>query len=317
MNRPEVIKSFFLALASTVLLFLAGVAIPLVGILLIPLVPQPALVFSVRYGRDNGMRLLLLATLLLFFLGGKELALGYSLFALMAVLLFFSFGRRWSIESVVVGTATGMFAAVCAVLLYFFGPLSHLRQVVSEALKENLEASLKLYEKTGLFQEGMEITREQVPQIIETILRIMPALAFAGFVTVILMNLIFLYRRFPDHHSFFTSSGDLREWKSPDPLIWYFILSGFFLFLSGWGMLKILALNLFLVIAVFYFFQGLAIVAYYFHCKKVPFFLRSLAYILIVFQQIFTLFVVGLGLFDLWGDFRRLKKKDLNAGQVT
>lgn len=317
MNRPEVIKSFFLALASTVLLFLAGVAIPLVGILLIPLVPQPALVFSVRYGRDNGMRLLLLATLLLFFLGGKELALGYSLFALMVVLLFFSFGRRWSIESVVVGTATGMLVAVCAGLLYFFGSLSHLRQVISEALKENLEASLKLYEKTGLFQEDMEIIREQVPQIIETILQIMPALAFAGFVTVILMNLIFLYRRFPDHHSFFASSGDLREWKSPDPLIWYFILSGFFLFFPRWGMLKILALNLFLVIAVFYFFQGLAIVAYYFHCKKVPFFLRSLAYILIVFQQVFTLFVVGLGLFDLWGDFRRLKKKDLNPGRVT
>ncbi len=317
MNRPEVIKSFFLALASTVLLFLAGVAIPLVGILLIPLVPQPALVFSVRYGRDNGMRLLLLATLLLFFLGGKELALGYSLFALMAVLLFFSFGRRWSIESVVVGTATGMLASVCAVLLYFFGSLSHLRQVISGALKENLEASLKLYEKTGLFQGDMEIIREQVPQIIETILQIMPALAFAGFVTVILMNLFFLYRRFPDHHSFFASSGDLREWKSPDPLIWYFILSGFFLFLPGWGMLKILALNLFLVIAVFYFFQGLAIVAYYFHRKKVPFFLRSLAYILIVFEQVFTLFVVGLGLFDLWGDFRRLKKKDLNPGQVT
>ena len=82
-------------------------------------------------------------------------------------------------------------------------------------------------------------------------------------------------------------------------------------------MIKAMALNLFLVIAVFYFFQGLAIVAYFFHHKNVPYFLRSLAYLLIVFEQVFTLLVVGLGLFDLWGDFRRLKKQDLNPGQVS
>lgn len=313
----EVIKSFFLALASTVLLFLSGVAIPLVGILLIPLVPQPVLSFGLRYGRGYGMRLLLLATLLLFFLGGKELALAYSLLALMVVLLFFSLERGWSIESVVAGTAGGMIAAVSAVLLYSFGSLSHLRQVIQGALEENLEMSLEVYEKIGFSGEGMEILRERAAQIIEGILQIMPALAFASFVTVILVNLFFLYRRFPDHHSFFGSTSDLREWKSPEPLIWCFILSGFFLFLPGWEMLQILALNFLLVIAVFYFFQGLAIVAYYFHHKNIPFFFRSLAYVLIIFEQILTLFVVGLGLFDLWGDFRRLKKKDLNPSQVS
>ncbi len=317
MSRMEVFRSFLLALASTMLLVLSGVAVPLVGILLIPLVPQPALAFGLKYGKGNGMGLLLLATLLLFLIGGKELALGYSLLALIVIPLFFSFGRKWSIESVVVGTAAGMLAAVSGVLLYFFGSLFQLQQVIRGALKENLEISLKMYEKIGFSGESVEILKERAPHMIEVILQIMPALAFAGLVTVILLNLFFLYRRFPDYRSLFLSSGDLKEWKSPEPLIWCFILSGFSFFLPGWGVLKILALNLFLVIAVFYFFQGLSIVAYYFHYKKVPFFLRSLAYALIVFEQIFTLFVVGLGLFDLWGDFRRLKKKNLNPGRVS
>jgi uncharacterized protein YybS (DUF2232 family) len=69
--------------------------------------------------------------------------------------------------------------------------------------------------------------------------------------------------------------------------------------------------------ALFYFFHGLAIIAYFFHLKKVPMVLRSIGYILIVLEQLVTLFVVGLGLFDLWGDFRRLNKKDLNPDQVT
>lgn len=317
MLRLEIIKSFFLAFVSTLLLFLSGVAIPVVGTLLIPLVPQPVLAFGLRWGKGNGMGLLLVVTLLLFSLGGKELALGYSLFALMVVLLFFSFGRGWSIESVVVGAATGMLAAACAVLWYFFGSLSLLHQVLSTVLRENLELSLKVYEKIGISGESLDVLRARAPQIIEMILRIMPALVFVAFVAVILINLFFLHRRFPDQHALFVSTGDVREWKSPEPLVWCFILSGFSLFLPGWETIKPLALNLFLVTAVFYFLQGLAVVAYYFHHKKVPFFLRSLAYALIVFEQFFTLFVVGLGLFDLWGDFRRLKKKDLNPSQVS
>jgi len=317
MGRREIIKSFLPALFFTMVLFLSGVAIPLVGFLLIPLVPQPALALGLKQGKGYGVALLLIVTLVLFFVSGKELALGFSLLALLAVLLTLSFGRGWSIESVVVGTAAGMLAAAFGFLWYFFGSLSALQLVLRAALRENLEISLKVYEQVGFSGEGLEALRERAPQIIDMVLQMMPALAFAGFVAAILINLFFLYRRFPDHSSFFAASGDIREWKAPEPLIWGFILSGFSLFFPAGEVVKALALNVFLVTAVFYFLQGLAIVAYYFHRKNIPYFLRSLAYVLIVFEQLFTLFVVGLGLFDLWGDFRRLNKKDLNPSQVS
>lgn len=290
---------------------------PLVGLLLLPLVPQPALTFGLKYGRAGSVWLVLLATIILFLLGGQELALAYSLLALMTTLLLFSFGKGWRIESVVVGTAGGMLAVVSAVLLSLFGSLAHLRQVIGGVLQENLEASLRAYEKVGFSGESLQILRERVPQMIEITVQILPALAFATLISVILINLFLLYRRFPDHRSLFVSDGDLREWKTPEPLIWGFILLGFSLFLPGWDMLRTLALNLFLVTAFFYFFQGMAIIAYYFHHKNIPLFLRGLAYVLIAFEQIFTIFVVGLGLFDLWGDFRRLNKKDLNPDSVS
>jgi hypothetical protein len=53
------------------------------------------------------------------------------------------------------------------------------------------------------------------------------------------------------------------------------------------------------------------------HKNNVPRFLRGLTYVLIVFQQIFTLLVVGLGLFDLWGDFRRLGKNKAAPSQTA
>jgi uncharacterized protein YybS (DUF2232 family) len=77
------------------------------------------------------------------------------------------------------------------------------------------------------------------------------------------------------------------------------------------------AVNVLLVTGVCYFIQGLAIVAFFFHKSNVPRFLRSATYILIVFQQIYTLFVAALGLYDLCGDIRRLKKKNLNPSQAS
>ena len=317
MSWLQVAKSFLLALASTVLLFLFGASVPLAGILLIPLAPQPALAFGLRHGTSKGAGLLLLATALVSSLGGRELGVGYSLLALMVVLLLFCFGRGWSIERVVGSTAAGMLAALAAALALSFGSVAEVQEGVRAALQDNLDASLELYDTLGFSSQSVELLSERAPQIIEMLLRIIPALVFAGFVTVVLINLFFLLRRFPERHSFFASTADLREWRSPESLVWCFILSGFGLLLPGWETVRTLALNLLLMIAVFYFFQGLSVIAYYFHHKHVPYFLRSLAYVLIVFEQIFTLFVVALGLFDLWGDFRRLKKKGFSPGQAS
>jgi len=89
------------------------------------------------------------------------------------------------------------------------------------------------------------------------------------------------------------------------------------LFIPGLQFLRIFAFNILLVIGAAYFIQGLAIIAYFFHKNNVPRFLRGLTYVLIAFEQIFTLLVVGLGLFDLWGDFRRLGKNNLNPSQAS
>jgi len=317
MNRTEIPIRFIVSGAATFLVFLSGLAIPLAGILLIPLVPQPALAFGVKYGKGAAFSLLLTVSVLLFLFAGREASFGFLLLALMVVLFFNLFGRGWPIEAVVVSTATGMLAALFTVLLFLFGSLSHLREVTGQALKENLEISLMIYEKAGLSAQTIELARERSPQVIEFILQILPALAFLSFVMIILINLVLLSYWFPGHRTFFFSVGDLKEWRSPEIVIWCFIFSGFSLFLPGnWG-LHALALNLLLIVSPFYFFQGLAIVAYFFHHKKVPLFLRGIGYVLIALEQLVTLSIVGLGLFDLWGDFRQLKKKDLNPTQVT
>jgi uncharacterized protein YybS (DUF2232 family) len=59
---------------------------------------------------------------------------------------------------------------------------------------------------------------------------------------------------------------------------------------------------------VIYFFQGIAIVSFYFDKKGFPKILRGILYGLIALQQFVLLLVIAAGFLDLWIDFRRLKK---------
>ena len=310
-----------LAVVATCFLFLSGLAIPLAGVLLIPLVPQPALAHGLRYGKGPAMGVLFATGGFLLLIGGLETAMGFAFIALMVAMLFFSFGRGWSIEGIVIGTAIGMIAAISTVLLFLAGSFSQLREATANSLKESLELSLMIYQKAGLSAETIQIARESSPEVIDMIIRILPAVAFIAFVAIVLINLVLLRYRFPELRNDLFSVGDPKEWTSPDPVIWCFIFAGFALFLPDGFLsmgfeLRTLAMNILMIVALFYFFQGLAVVAYFFHHKHVPLFLRGLGYGVIALEQLATLGVVGLGLFDLWGDFRRLKKTDLNETEA-
>jgi uncharacterized protein YybS (DUF2232 family) len=134
---------------------------------------------------------------------------------------------------------------------------------------------------------------------------------------IVLFNILFLCRRFPDRRAQWLSVPTFREWNCPEHLVWVLVACGFVLFVPTPEAVQTVAVNILLVIGVCYFIQGLAIVAFFFHKNNVPRFLRSATYVLIVFQQMFTLVVATLGLFDLWVDFRRLKKKDLKPSQAS
>jgi hypothetical protein len=69
---------------------------------------------------------------------------------------------------------------------------------------------------------------------------------------------------------------------------------------------RIVGLNGLLVYMVVYFFQGIAIVAFYFRKKQVPRVARLLFYGIIGVQQVVMLAVIGVGFFDTWFNFRKL-----------
>ena len=315
--NPQSAKNFAAAFAATVALAIFAVMLPVGGMLLIPLVMQPALAYGLRHGVRPAAALLALTTALVIYVFGVEIGTGYGLLALMALVLIYSFGRGWSIARLVSAAVAAMLAALGATLYYFIGSPGEIRAVLALVFRENLQASLDLYRGTGFSGETVELVRQRAPQIIDMVLMILPALACAGFATLVLLSLFFLLRRFPDRRGEIVREADLREWRAPEGLVWPFVAAGFVLVVPGAEAFRAAAMNLLLITAVFYFFHGLSIVGYYFHHKHVPHVLRGLLYLAILFEQILTIAVVALGLFDLWGDFRRLKKKDLHPDPVA
>jgi len=67
-------------------------------------------------------------------------------------------------------------------------------------------------------------------------------------------------------------------------------------------------MNGLIVFLTIYFFQGIAVVSFFFDKKHFSRIARMLLYGLIVLQQLLLIVVIGLGFFDTWIDFRKLDK---------
>ena len=106
---------------------------------------------------------------------------------------------------------------------------------------------------------------------------------------------------------FYPDFGPLQLWKAPELLVWGVIACALGLFIPI-TVVKVTGLNGLLTLMTIYFFQGIAIVSFYFEKKQFPRVVRFFLYALIALQQLILLAVIGLGFFDLWVNFRRLGK---------
>ena len=103
-----------------------------------------------------------------------------------------------------------------------------------------------------------------------------------------------------------------RLWQLPDKLIWLGIIgvAAFFL-LSGTS--EIIAVNILILLMTVYCFQGLSICVFYMHKWNVPLIFRSFLYVMIILQSFGTIFLLLLGVFDTWFDFRKISRPPVDT----
>jgi uncharacterized protein YybS (DUF2232 family) len=96
----------------------------------------------------------------------------------------------------------------------------------------------------------------------------------------------------------------LNKWRVPDWIVIIFIIAAINTLLP-YNICRIVGTNVLIMTCIVYFFQGMAIIGYFFSIRGWGHFTRGIIYVLILSQIYIMILVSGLGLFDTWFEFRK------------
>ncbi len=304
-------KEIFFLIVLTVGLFVSMLFVPLVGFFFSILTPAPTALVMVRLGGPRawivpGLSAVSGAAILFALRVPESVPYLFGLIGMGAV-IGYGFRRRWpagktvGLSSLVVIGIAAFFALVA--FIQTRGQLVHLieqdlRHVITTAMKQFSSGSSV---KTEVMEKGL---LEMVPLVVS----MMPGILISCTLVVSWVNLLVCRRYAGGAAAEAFEQESLSLWKSPEHLVWFAIAGGLMLLLP-WGPAKLLGSNLILVMGTIYFFQGLAIVSYYFEKWRVPLFVKGFVYAVLFLERMASMAVAVLGLFDVWFDFRKHNKQ--------
>jgi uncharacterized protein YybS (DUF2232 family) len=302
------VKDIATAVAITSLIFLISVFIPIIGFVAALFIPLPILFYRLKLGRINGLIIAVATSLLMVVLIGG-LSIDVIFFAgllLIGFMLGELFELNLSIEqTTLIASGSVVLSGLISLIISSILSGESVLAMVSDYVAKNLELTLVLYKGMGMSPENIELISRSLDKIQQVLVAIIPALVlastlFVAWISILLARPVLISRSlsYPDF-------GPLNLWKAPDYLVWGVIGCGLALFLPQ-AAIKVVGINGLLILMTIYFFQGMAIVSFYFDKKGLPRFVRVFLYTLIALQQLILLAVIGLGFFDLWVNFRRL-----------
>jgi uncharacterized protein YybS (DUF2232 family) len=307
----EMIKDIVNGFLITSLIFLISVFIPIVGFVTALFIPLPILFYRLKLGRKPGAIIFAGAGLVMIVLiGGISLDV---LFFAELLLIGFVLGElielNLSIEKTVLfACGSALLAGLAGLLISSVLSGEGIYTIVSRYVGKNLELTMVLYRNMGMPEESIELISRSLEKIRHVLVSIVPALVSASTLFITWISILLAKPVLQSRSLFYPDFGPLNVWKAPEYLVWGVIGCGISLFLPLTAV-KTISLNGLLILMTVYFFQGIAIVSFYFNKKRFPRIIRVFLYTLIALQQLVLLVVIGLGFFDLWFNFRRLGKQ--------
>ena len=304
--HPE--KALFPVVVILVFLLLAMFVPPLwlvVGVL----APVPLVFVYLRWGRGVGMVLLGLVFGVLFSLvGHKQAVLFFAEYAVLAAVLSETIQFKLSFDRCILFSALVSAALSIILLLFIFTDReSTLTEFFQEQIEGHFQLSMEALQAVGDKPEELKAMREFANEASGAMARSYPSFITIGILMTAVVNYYMvrlLWRRIYGPGLFHPAR--FSGWVAPEQAIWVLIGSGGLLFFAE-GILGALGLNLFFLVLVVYFLQGLAILIHFLDSRNVPVFFWVLIFFVIVLQPLLIGAAIGLGIFDTWIDLRKIR----------
>ena len=306
--QGNISKDIISGVAIIGLIFTASTYLPVIGFFFSLFIPLPILFYRSKLGRTTGIIVYLLSIIIMIVMTGS-ISLDIFFFAellLLGFVLSELFEMRLSIEKTI-SYACASVLITGIVILFFYSNLSNtgIYTLASEYISRNLELTMAMYESLGVPEESIHVISNSMEKIHYVLIRIIPAMLIALTLFVSWTSLLIAKPLLEAKNIFFPDFDSLKLWKAPEFMVWLFIGCGVMLILPE-NSFKILGLNGLIILLTIYFFQGIAIVSFYFEKKNVPRIFRIFLYSILALQQLVLLCVIGLGFFDIWINFRKL-----------
>ncbi len=296
---PLVMEAVFFGFFSLIL-FLATSLIPIIGIVFSIFTPLPLVLLSLRRGLLGGAMGLFFLFLLLRFSSSLPRAISFLLeFGGIALVLGEGIRREWRPErAVLLATLFGGTGTLLLLISY----LVRFRVGLSGLIGKQVAA--RLHEIRGVF-ERMGPSPISWSSLQDFFLRSYPALLFLGILFGVTLNyyLAQRIRRFGRWEAK-RPGVPFSSWSIPDSWVWGFILALLLYLLPD--PYKRVGLNLLLASLGLYLLQGIAISSSLFRRWRLPVPLQVPIYLLSFMQPFLLLFFAGIGIFDVWVNFRKV-----------
>ena len=291
------------------ILFFGLMVFPPLGALIGVLSPFPLVFIYLQRGRQVGIALVALVfVVLLLLVGANQAMLFLAEYALMALVLgeLIRFQLPGDRCIAISALASGFVSMVLLVALFGDQDVS-VKEFFAKQVRSHFSQSMEAFESMGENKAEVEEMRVFAEKAAEGFAASYPAFLLIGSLIGAAANYALIRIAWMRVYRPGLFSGRaFSEWICPENLVWGFILSGAALFL-GQGMVADAGLNVFLVMLCIYFAQGLSIIVYFLKVRKVPTFFWFILFILIFVQPLLIGLVAGLGVFDIWADFRKLR----------
>ncbi|AOY57874.1 conserved uncharacterized protein, DUF2232 [Desulfococcus multivorans] len=308
-GRSSVGTELLIGIVVVGLLLFSATHIPVIGFFVSLFIPLLIFFYRLRLGRRiGGIVPVVLGAIMALYLGGASFEL---LFFFELMVMGYVLGevleQRLSVEKTVLLTVGIVMVSggVCLTVYSAFLGVGT-GEMISDYVDRNLQMTMALYQSIGMSEEMIDAVSESLETIRFFLVHVLPALAISSVLFMTWMTLVMAKFVAPRFGLAYPDFGRLNLWRAPEFLIWGVIGSGGILLFAD-GRLRMAGVNGLIILMTIYFFVGIAIVSYYLEKKQLPLFLRICVYSFIALQQIAFFLVIGIGLFDMWLNFRKLE----------
>jgi uncharacterized protein YybS (DUF2232 family) len=276
-------------------------AFPLLGVFVLLLLPLPVLFYRLKIGRNSGL-LIAGVSFFILVLMAKGVALDTLYFGLLlatGMVLGECLEQHMSIQKTM-GLASLIAAGVvfAALMVYTISQERTISTLMTDYMNQSLRIARQLSPEIGM-------DPDMTQKLISSMMIVMPSMFMISFMTTVWLNILIIRKILKLKGITIKSIEHLNLYKAPDMLVWVFIGCAMALMIPS-DPVKIFGINCLIVLMLVYFFQGIAVVSFFFQQKNTPMALKGFCYFLIAVQVYVLILVIGLGFFDNWIDFRKL-----------